>query len=85
MSEFTEHDLRRLIRISVGVDDSVDLDSDILDVPFTELGYDSLAVLEVAGRIEKEFPVSIPDDDVADLETPRKTIDYVNSKLASTA
>lgn len=78
---FTEDDLRRVIRATVGVDDSVDLDGDILDLPFTDLGYDSLAVLEVANRIQKEFPVSVPDDAVGDLETPRHVINYVNEQL----
>ena len=83
MPEFTQRDLTRLIRATVGVDESVDLEGDILDTPFVELGYDSLAVLEVTSRIEKEFPVSIPDEMVAELETPRQVIDYVNQQLAA--
>lgn len=82
MSTFTADDLRRIIRSTVGTDDSVDLDGDILDVPFTDLGYDSLAVLEVAGRIEKEFPVTIGDDTVGDLTTPRAVVEFVNHRLA---
>ncbi|WP_026361527.1 acyl carrier protein [Amycolatopsis nigrescens] len=83
MAEFTTDDLRRIIRATVGVDDSVDLDGDILDVPFTDLGYDSLAVLEVANKIEKELAVSVPDGAVGDMETPRDTIDYVNRQLST--
>ncbi|MEV0381378.1 acyl carrier protein [Nonomuraea sp. NPDC050643] len=78
MPEFTADDLRGVIRATVGVDDSVDLDGDIADVPFGELGYDSLAVLEIANKIEKEYGVAIPDDLIVELETPSKLLGYVN-------
>lgn len=81
MSVFTADDLRRIIRTTVGTDESVDLDGDILDTDFPDLGYDSLAVMEVASRIEKEFPVQVPDDAIADLLTPRALVDYVNARL----
>ncbi|GAA3703003.1 acyl carrier protein [Nonomuraea antimicrobica] len=82
MPEFTAEDLRVVIRGTVGVDDSVDLDGDIVDVPFGELGYDSLAVLEIANKIQKEFGVAIPDDLIVELETPRKLIGFVNQEGA---
>lgn len=85
MIEFTADDLRRIIRTTVGTDESVDLDGDILDVAFSDLGYDSLAVMEVTGRIGKELPVSVPDEVVGDLETPRAVIDYVNRQLGAPA
>jgi act minimal PKS acyl carrier protein len=78
MSQFTTEDFKRIVRVTVGVDDSVDLDGDILDTSFSELGYDSLAVLEIANKIKKEFGVAIPDEAIPDLATPRMTIDYVN-------
>ena len=37
MQGFTLDDLRRVMRVAVGVDDSVDLDSDITETEFTEL------------------------------------------------
>jgi minimal PKS acyl carrier protein len=80
MPEFTADDLRAVIRGTVGVDDSVDLDGDIGDVPFGELGYDSLAVLEIANKIKKDFGVVIPDDLIVELETPRELIGYVNQE-----
>ena len=82
MQGFTLDDLRRVMRVAVGVDDSVDLDSDITETEFTELGYDSLAVMEICSRIEKEFGASIPDDAVAELTTPGKLVDYVGRQLA---
>jgi act minimal PKS acyl carrier protein len=85
MSAFTMDDLRRVMKAAVGVDDSVDLEADILDVGFTELGYDSLAMLEIASKIEKEFPARLPDDAVGDLRTPRLLVDHVNTQLAGVA
>ncbi|MEJ3750550.1 acyl carrier protein [Actinomycetes bacterium KLBMP 9797] len=83
MREFTQADLTRIMRDTVGVDDSVDLDADILDTAFTDLGYDSLAVLEVANTIVKEYGVSISDSAVGDMETPRHLVDHVNGQLAA--
>jgi minimal PKS acyl carrier protein len=82
MREFTLADLTRIMRASVGVDDSVDLDGDIVDTPFTDLGYDSLALLEIASKIDLELGTSTPDDAVGQFETPRNFIDYVNEKLS---
>ncbi|MEV2275903.1 acyl carrier protein [Nocardiopsis sp. NPDC049922] len=81
MTRFTPDVFRRVTRESVGVDDTVDLDGDILDTPFPELGYDSLAVMEIANKVEKEFGLSLPEEDLGDLETPRAFIDYVNSRV----
>ncbi|SCL31458.1 act minimal PKS acyl carrier protein [Micromonospora pallida] len=85
MREMTLDDLTRVIRATVGVDDSVDLDADIRDTEFAELGYDSLAVLEVVSRLEKEFPASVPEEKISELRTPRELIDYVNSQLTAAA
>jgi act minimal PKS acyl carrier protein len=82
MSEFTVDDLRRIMRSTVGVDEDVDLDADILDTPFSELGYDSLALLEITGEVQREYSVTIPDDDVADLETPRQAVEAVNRRAS---
>jgi act minimal PKS acyl carrier protein len=82
MREFTLADLTRIMRASVGVDDSVDLDGEILDTLFTDLGYDSLAKLEIASKVDLEVGTTTPDDAVTDLETPRQFVAYVNERLA---
>lgn len=82
MRKFTLDDLTRILRDGVGVDQGIDLDGDILHTPFPEIGYDSLALLEVSVLVEQEFGVSIPDGDIGDLTTPRETIDYVNRRMA---
>jgi minimal PKS acyl carrier protein len=73
-------DVRRLLRQSAGVDESVDLDGDVGHSDFTDLGYDSLAVLELTARIEQEYGVKIREDDVPVLTTPTSLVDYVNDR-----
>jgi act minimal PKS acyl carrier protein len=72
-------DLTRLLRECAGEEEGVDLDGDVLDVSFIELGYDSLALLQVTGRIQREYGVEVPDDAVADAETPRALLELVNA------
>jgi act minimal PKS acyl carrier protein len=80
MAERTIDELRDLMVASGGVAEEVDLTGDILDTTFTDLSYDSLAVLELAGRIEREWDVVVPDEAAADFQTPRMVLDYVNQR-----
>jgi act minimal PKS acyl carrier protein len=70
------------LRASAGVDGSVNLDGDVLDTPFEELGYDSLALLELTGRVQRELGVPMPDDARLHMPTPRAALDYINSRFA---
>ncbi|UGQ11793.1 acyl carrier protein [Yinghuangia sp. ASG 101] len=79
MAELTLDALTDLLRRAAGEGEDVDLDGDILDVPFTELGYDSLAVLELAGMLERDYLVSLSDDAVQEAKTPGQLITLVNS------
>lgn len=76
--EFTVEDLKRILREGAGTDEGVDLDGDILDTDFASLGYDSLAVLETGSRIEREFGLTLGDDVLTEVETPRALIEAVN-------
>ncbi|WP_329580332.1 phosphopantetheine-binding protein [Kitasatospora sp. NBC_01250] len=81
MKEFTLEDVRRIMRSCAGEDDTLNLAGDILDVRFTELGYDSLALLEAAAVIERECGVELPDEGLHELDTPGKLIDFVGESL----
>ncbi len=83
MPGFTIDDLKQALRTAAGEDESVDLDSDILDTEFAELGYDSLAILETASHVERGFGVQLPEDEVGDKQTPRAFIEFVNSILGA--
>ncbi|GAA4849872.1 acyl carrier protein [Kitasatospora terrestris] len=77
-------DLTRLLQESAGADESIDLSGDVLDSSFFDLGYDSLALLQVVGVIQREYGVTLPDDAVA-AETPREFLALVNGVPAETA
>ncbi|NUR93170.1 MAG: acyl carrier protein [Nonomuraea sp.] len=77
----TIDDLARIMREHAG--EAAALVPDLADVPFAELGYDSLAVLETAARLETEYSVRLSDDDIDAMETPRAFVDLVNRRLRS--
>ncbi|TDT28684.1 act minimal PKS acyl carrier protein [Streptomyces sp. BK208] len=79
---FTLDDLRRVLLEAAGADESVDLDGDILDTDFEELSYESLAILETCGRIEREYGISLDDSVVTEAKTPRALLSLVNTQLA---
>jgi act minimal PKS acyl carrier protein len=79
MNEFTMDDLRKVIRESAGEDGT--LDGDVLDSSFEELGYDSLALMETTSRIERALSVTLPEEEMADVSTPRDLLAFVNSQL----
>ena len=81
MKEFDLDDLRGLMKGCAGVDEGIDIDGDILHVPFEQLGYDSLALLEIAHKIEDQMGVIIPDGSVEKMQTPVEIIVYVNSDV----
>ncbi|MFE4454960.1 acyl carrier protein [Streptomyces sp. NPDC056796] len=78
-------DLTRMLRESAGEEEGIDLDGDVIDTPFMELGYDSLALLQVIGQIQREYGIEIPDDAVVDAETPGALLALINSGQAPVA
>ncbi|MFJ6539432.1 MULTISPECIES: acyl carrier protein [unclassified Streptomyces] len=80
-TEFTLSDLRTILLEAAGTDETVDLDGDILDLDFQDLGYESLALLETAGRIERTYGISLDEEALADARTPRLLVDLVNAHL----
>ncbi|MGV4929403.1 acyl carrier protein [Streptomyces sp. BHT-5-2] len=82
---FTLDDLRRILREGAGTAEGTDLDGDILDAGFEELGYESLALLETASRIEREYDIALDDSALADARTPRDLLEAVNARLRASA
>lgn len=80
--EFTLDDLRQVLRRSAGADEGVDLDGDILDTTFEDLGYDSLALLETEGHIRREYGLRLEDDTLTAAPTPRHLLTAVNAHIA---
>jgi minimal PKS acyl carrier protein len=83
MATFTPGRLRQIMRACAGPGEHPELEGEFLDVPHTDLGLDSLAVLELAARIQQELGVRFPDETVAEMETPRNVLDYVNQQMVA--
>lgn len=85
MARIELKDLLDLLRECGGVDDSVNLDGDVLDVTFTDLGYDSLALLQTAGRVERDYGLTLDEEAVGEAQTPRGFLDLVNAAVPNGA
>jgi act minimal PKS acyl carrier protein len=85
MSKLTLAELTRIMRECAGEDDTSPLAGDILDTRFDELGYDSIALMETAGRIRTNYGVLIDDDLLADVGTPRRLLELVNQSIEPAA
>ena len=48
------------------------------DVTFEQLGYDSLALIEAATRLEDQFGVRIPDEDLPSFKTFGQLVERAN-------
>ncbi|MEU5977714.1 acyl carrier protein [Streptomyces sp. NPDC047315] len=83
MSSFSIDDLKRILREGAGA--TAELDGDILDASFDDLGYDSLALLETGSRIGREYGLEFEDTAFADVETPRDLVGVVNAQLSAPA
>lgn len=80
----TYDDLRSMLIEAAGAVEGVEQDQEIIDSDLYELGYDSLALMEIAARIQQRFDVDIPDEEVTDLRTFRLILDRVNSSIEAT-
>jgi act minimal PKS acyl carrier protein len=81
-NEFTLAALKLILLEGAGAEEGVDLDGDIADTPFADLGYESLALLETGSRIEREYGISLDEEALATAETPKALIELVNTQLS---
>lgn len=85
MSTMTINDLHRILVACAGEAEGVVFDNSAQDTDFADLGYDSLALMEAATRIEQEFGVKVPDERIPDLRTPRDLLELVNGAVVEAA
>lgn len=78
MSMFTLDDLCVVLRKAGG--DNELLEGDVSVVSFEDLGYDSLALIEVAAILKEEYGIA-SDGEVERMRTPREVLDFVNARL----
>ena len=82
INEFTLPQLKVVLMEGAGVEEDVDLEGDIADTPFEELGYESLALLETGSRIEREYGIRLDEEALTDARTPRQLVELVNAHLS---
>lgn len=78
MSQDVEAKVKSIIVDKLGVDES----EVTRDANFTnDLGADSLDTVELIMEFEKEFDISIPDEDAENIATVGNAIDYLEEKV----
>jgi minimal PKS acyl carrier protein len=75
---FTRTDLVAILKEVGGADDGVDLDREVA-IPMADLGYDSLALLEVQSQIKLRHGIVVPDDSISAEMSIREASDRVRS------
>lgn len=78
MSQSIEEKVRKIIVERLGVDES----EVTLEASFTnDLGADSLDTVELIMELEKEFNISIPDEQAEQIQTVGDAVSYLESQL----
>ncbi|MDQ7907414.1 phosphopantetheine-binding protein [Phytohabitans sp. ZYX-F-186] len=83
MTRLSLDELKGIMQSCAGADESVDLTPEAATMSFEELGYDSLAVIEMTTRLAQLFDIHIPDSETSTLDTPARLVDYVNGRLGT--
>ncbi|PBC65979.1 hypothetical protein BKI49_01705 [Streptomyces sp. Tue6028] len=83
MPELTMGELTRILRECAGEGEGVAHDGEFADTLFTDLGYDSLAVLETASRLKRDYGVELTDDEVVDVGTPARLLELARRQIAA--
>lgn len=85
MTKLTIDDIRRVLVECAGGDEASKWTGDVSALDFDELGYDSLALMETATRLQLDYGVHLPEDEIAEVRTPGELLDFVNGRLAEAA
>ncbi|AWI32202.1 acyl carrier protein [Streptomyces tirandamycinicus] len=81
MVALTSERLFDILRECAGEEEAVTNKENAVDMKFTDLGYDSLALLETAARVSREYDVDIPEEDLSEVTTPAGFLTVVNTLL----
>ena len=71
----------RILCEAAGEDGGIELAGDATDPALTDLGFDSLVLIEATTRIEREFGASIPEERLAGVVTVADFHSLVNEFL----
>jgi minimal PKS acyl carrier protein len=85
MQQFTAEDLTMIMRNCAGMAASAQLNGTELDETYADLGYDSLAVLEIQAQIQQQYGIRVGDEATDHMPTPGATVSYVNTLILAGA
>ena len=74
MSELREK-LRAIVAEVAEIDEVPD------DVPFKNLGIDSMMAIEIVAEFEREYKIKVPEDELAQVRDLNSVVALVESKL----
>ncbi len=78
MANFDLEKFRQIIAEELGIDPSeVKEDARFIE----DLGADSIGLMELVMKLEEEFGVTIPDEDIEKIQTVGDAIKYIQEKL----
>lgn len=72
--------LDELVQVKLRIALHLEIDAESIedDTPIAELGADSLDVVELLTKLEEEYGVYVPDEDITSLKTPRLVAEYID-------
>jgi acyl carrier protein len=76
MSEALKDELRQIIAEVTEVEEIPE------DTPFADLGIDSMMAIEIVADVEKNYDITIAEEELADLTNLRAVYDKVQQKLS---
>ena len=66
------------VKLRIALHLEIDAESIEDDTPIADLGADSLDVVELLTKLEEEYGVYVPDEDITSLKTPRLVAEYID-------
>jgi acyl carrier protein len=76
MSDALKDELRQIIVEVTEVEEIPE------DTPFADLGIDSMMAIEIVADVEKNYDITIAEDELADLTNLKAVYDKVEQKLS---
>lgn len=82
--EFTFTELREIMLAAAGEDEAVSLDGDVLYATFEDLGYDSIALMEITAELNRACGITLAEDLTGE-QTPDEVLALVRAVHAQQA
>lgn len=82
MADVSPEAISAILREAAGDDDDMEVGADSFGRTFAELGFDSLALLEIASLVKRELGVELSDDDMHEVATPADLVAKIDAQRA---